>query len=62
MLTVDGHPVADIVPRETRSERRSSERLLAELTEVSRLAADLNVVSRSEDFDVGLTTDVMAAE
>jgi prevent-host-death family protein len=59
VLTVHGRPVADIVPRRERSERRPSDRLLADLTEISELAAQLGVRSRAEDFDTGLTTDDM---
>jgi prevent-host-death family protein len=59
VLTVHGRPVADIVPRQERSERRSSERLLADLAEVSALAARIDITSPAEDFDVGLTTDDM---
>lgn len=61
VLTVHGRPVADIVPRRERSERRSSELLLADLGEVSALAARLQVASPAEDFDTGLTTDDMLA-
>ena len=61
VLTVHGRPVADIVPRRERSERRSSELLLADLSAVSALAARLDVSSPAEDFDVGLTTDDMVA-
>ncbi len=61
VLTVHGRPVADIVPRVERSERRSSELLLAELTEISALASRLEVVSPADDFDTGLTTDDMVA-
>lgn len=59
VLTVHGRPVADIVPRATRSERRPTEQVLVELAEISALANQLEVVSRPEDFDVGLTTDDM---
>jgi prevent-host-death family protein len=59
VLTVHGRPVADIVPRQTRSERRPTERLLADLSELSELSARLGVDSPAEDFDVGLTTDDM---
>jgi prevent-host-death family protein len=59
VLTVHGRPVADIVPHGERAERRSSERLLAELAEVRDLATQLGVTGRPEDFDVGLTTDDM---
>jgi prevent-host-death family protein len=61
VLTVHGRPVADIVPHAQRSERRASQQLLAELDELSRLAADLEVSSAGEDFDVGLTTDDLLA-
>lgn len=60
VLTVHGRPVADIVPRSERSERRPSERLLADLHGLSALAAELGVDSSADDFDVGLTTDDMA--
>lgn len=59
VLTVHGRPVADIVPRRSRSERRPGERLLAELAEISDLAAELDVRSSAADFDLGLTTDDM---
>ncbi len=59
VLTVHGRAVADIVPRQERSERRPSERLLADLDEIAGLAGALAVESPSEDFDVGLTTDDM---
>ena len=61
VLTVHGRPVADIVPRRERSERRPSELLLADLAEVSVLAERLDVTSSADDFDVGLTTDDMLA-
>jgi len=57
VLTVHGRPVADIVPRETRSERRPSERVLADLADIQELASELEVQSPGEDFDTGLTTD-----
>lgn len=57
VLTVHGRPVADIVPRRTRSERRPTVLLLSELDEISVLAAELGASSRAEDFDLGLTTD-----
>jgi prevent-host-death family protein len=59
VLTVHGRPVADIVPRQHQSERRPSERLLADLEELRELAAKLGVESPEADFDVGLTTDDM---
>lgn len=61
VLTVHGRPVADIVPRRARSERRPSELLLGDLAAVSELAAELGVDSDADDFDVGLTTDDMVA-
>jgi prevent-host-death family protein len=59
VLTVHGRPVADIVPRQRRSERRPSAQLLSDLDDISRLAGSLGVESAAEDFDVGLTTDDM---
>ena len=61
VLTVHGRPVADIVPRRARSERRPSELLLGDLAAVSALAAELGVDSDAADFDVGLTTDDIVA-
>ncbi|HTZ86534.1 MAG TPA: type II toxin-antitoxin system prevent-host-death family antitoxin [Solirubrobacteraceae bacterium] len=61
VLTVHGRPVADIVPRRVRSERRPSDLLLADLNTISQLASELSVVSEASDFDVGLTTDDMVA-
>lgn len=59
VLTVHGRPVADVIPRRTRSERRPTEILLRELGEISELARRLDVVSDPDDFDTGLTTDDM---
>ena len=59
VLTVHGRPVADIVPRRRRSERRPTELLLADLAAVSKLADDLGVASDAGDVDVGLSTDDM---
>ncbi len=59
VLTVHGRPVADIVPRRERSERRSTAQILAELEELSLLARELGVEPRVEDYDTGLTTDDM---
>ena len=61
VLTVHGRPVADIVPRRQRSERRPSGLVLADLAAISALAGELGVVSDATDFDVGLTTDDMMA-
>ena len=57
VLTVHGRPVADIIPRQRRSERRPGEQVLADLAEISGLAGQLGVRSRTEDFDTGLKTD-----
>lgn len=59
VLTVHGRPVADIIPRQARSERRPSEQVLADLAEIAQLAKSLGVHSPAADFDVGLTTDDM---
>lgn len=59
VLTVHGRPVADVVPHGQRSERRPTERLLADLDGVRDLAAELDIASPAEDFDVALTTDDM---
>ena len=59
VLTVHGRPVADIVPRHTRSERRPTDQVLAELRKISDMAERLGVTSDPDDFDVGLTTDDM---
>jgi prevent-host-death family protein len=61
VLTVHGRPVADIIPRRARSERRPSEMLLADLAAIRDLAEELGVESDSDDFDTGLTTDDMAS-
>jgi prevent-host-death family protein len=57
VLTVHGRPVADIVPRAVRTERRSTEAVVAGLAGISALAAELNVESDPADFDSGMTTD-----
>lgn len=59
VLTVHGRPVADIVPRRLRSERRPTEQVLADLTDISALARSLGVRFPAGDFDVDLTTDDM---
>lgn len=61
VLTVHGRPVADIVPRRARNERRPSELLVADLAAIAQLASKLDVASEASDFDVGLTTDDMVA-
>ena len=61
VLTVHGRPVGDVVPRQVRGERRSSELLLADLADVSSLATRLGITSSADDFDTGLTTDGVVA-
>ena len=57
VLTVHGRPVADIIPREQRSERRSSEALLADLAAISERWRRSGLESDPADFDLGWTTD-----
>ncbi|HYM46677.1 MAG TPA: type II toxin-antitoxin system prevent-host-death family antitoxin [Solirubrobacteraceae bacterium] len=59
VLTVHGRPVADILPRRKRSERRPSELLLADLRAIGERAGELDAHSDAADFDVGLSTDDM---
>lgn len=59
VLTVHGRPVADIVPRRARSERRPTELVLADLAAISQLARDLGVDSDPSDYETGWTTDDM---
>jgi prevent-host-death family protein len=59
VLTVHGRPVADILPRRVRSERRPSDLLLAGLRAIDARADELHVSSDAADFDVGLSTDDM---
>ncbi len=59
VLTVHGRPVADIVPRRKRSERRPTHLVLADLAAISQLAEELGVESDPADFDTGWTTDDM---
>lgn len=61
VLTVHGRPVADILPRRRRTERRPTELLLGDLAEITKLAAELGIASDPADFDVGLSTDDMIA-
>lgn len=56
-LTVHGEPVADIVPRRERSERRPTELLLEDLRAIEERAGELGVDSDAADFDTGLSTD-----
>lgn len=59
VLTVHGRPVADIVPRHTRSERRPTDQILADLAEIRAMSRRRGIGSPAEDFDTGLTTDDM---
>jgi prevent-host-death family protein len=58
-LTVHGRPVADIVPRRERRERRPSEVVYGELDQLAALAQQLGVSGRSDlsDYDAGLSSD-----
>ena len=58
-LTVHGRPVADIVPRQGRRERRPSAVVYGELDELAALADELGVRGRTDvsDYDAGLTSD-----
>jgi prevent-host-death family protein len=56
-LTVHGRPMADIVPRVRRAERRPTSVVTVELDEIRQLAGELGVKSDAADFDTGLTTD-----
>jgi len=57
-LTVHGRPVADIVPRRERQERRPSAVVYSELDELSELAERLGVAGTDiSDYDSGLTSD-----
>lgn len=57
VLTVHGRPVADIIPRVQRSERRSTEALLADLAAISERWRKSGLKSDPSDFDIGGTTD-----
>jgi len=61
VLTVHGRPVADILPRRTRSERRPTDLLLGDLAALSALSAELGVESDAADFDGGQATHDMVA-
>jgi prevent-host-death family protein len=58
-LTVHGRPVADIVPRQERRERRPSSVVYGELDQLAALAEELGVRGRTDvsDYDAGLTSD-----
>lgn len=62
VLTVHGRAVADITPRRTRSERRPTQQLMADLHDIGELADRLGVTSPEADFDVGLTTDDLTTD
>jgi len=59
VLTVHGRPVADIVPRAARSERRSSEVVMRELDAMAERWRKAGVRGDPDDYDTGLTTDDM---
>ena len=57
VLTVHGKPVADIVPRRERSERRPSSILLEDLAALVEESKRLDVTPDPRDYETGLTTD-----
>jgi prevent-host-death family protein len=58
-LTVHGRPVADIVPRLQRRERRPAAVVYGELDQLAALSQELGVTGQTDvsDFDAGLTSD-----
>lgn len=63
VLTSHGRPIADIVPRVQRSERRSTEAVMASLARISEVWRESGSVSDPSDFDLdfGYTTDDVLA-
>ena len=59
VLTVHGRPVADIVPRHERSERRSREVIMRDLEEIAERWRRAGVRGDPDDYDTGLNTDDM---
>jgi len=59
VLTVHGRPVADIVPRHERSERRSREVIIRDLEGIAERWRRAGVRGDPGDYDTGLTTDDM---
>jgi len=57
VLTVHGRPVADIVPRRERSERRPTAIVLEELTAIASEAERLDVSPDPGDYETGLSTE-----
>lgn len=57
VLTVHGRPVADIVPRESRSEAIPTEIVLEMLDDLARRWRESGVKSDPADYDLGYTTD-----
>ncbi|HWF35196.1 MAG TPA: type II toxin-antitoxin system prevent-host-death family antitoxin [Solirubrobacteraceae bacterium] len=58
-LTVHGRPVADIIPRRERQERRPASVVYDELDRLSELAHELGVRGQTDmsDYETGLTSD-----
>lgn len=58
-LTVHGRPVADIIPRRHRQERRPASVVYDELDGLRKLAHELGIQGQTDlsDYDSGLTTD-----
>ncbi len=57
VLTVHGRPVADIVPRRERSERRPTAILLEDLAAIAEESRRLDVSPDPSDYETGLSTD-----
>jgi len=57
VLTVHGRPVADIVPRQERSERQSREVIMRDLEEIAEGWGKAGVRGDPDDYDTGLTTN-----
>lgn len=58
-LTVHGRPVADIIPRRERQERRPASVVYDELDRLGKLAHELGVQGQTDmlDYESGLTSD-----
>jgi prevent-host-death family protein len=58
-LTVHGRPVADIIPRRERQERRPASVVYDELDRLGKLAQELGVQGQTDmsDYEAGLTSD-----
>ena len=57
VLTVRGRPVADIVPRRLRSERRPTAILLEDLAAIAEESRRLDVAPDLADYETGPSSD-----